>query len=377
MKADNKKAAEEAGNPAELVRSYAIIAAVIVVLALLSFLLVPRGTGFKRCAGIIISQYKYECIESLAINSSNYSACSYLPAQPGAGCYASIAFSTRNATICTRIVNQSELPLCVFQIANSTGSYSSCDVLSGGSRSQCMLNIAVISSNTVSCGRLGNATDEDICLSSISLAKAMQSENGTYCNNVTNASDAGATKEILRYSSAIYLNGSNQSRVVYTAIAESQYNQSQPINARDACYAYIATESANTIYCGDIKDAEYRTACYSSYYRQSLNISGTGVNGTGSANNISTMLGNCSQSSGSYYGSTCQDLIVMSEAVHEKNATICTKFAAKNETYQCYTTLAMVYNDSSYCSYIQNATINSACVMTSTHGYSTPSSSSS
>jgi hypothetical protein len=302
-----------------------------------------NGSPLQKCLNVAIVQNKYSCLESLAVSSSNGSICSYLPVPQSASCYSNIAEQSNEISLCYNALsaNSSIGVSCITSFASAHGNASICSVLPQQYKSQCAFNATINSYNPSSCSMV-NGINKTICISSINFKNALRYGNPILCMNVSNSTNATTTFAILHYSN-VKINASIES--LQLSMSSSGYN----VTARDLCTISVAEKFGNASYCSSISSAEIKGIC-------SNLVTPSYV----SAPNYTSMLASC-ESSGSF-ASTCRNIVLLSEAVATKNVSICKGF---NETFswQCFSSLAQTYKNTSYCGFISNSTVNSACMM--------------
>ncbi len=351
---EKRKKGKTEGMPvgAERIRIYALIAAAFVVIAAASVLLAPQRAGaLQRCRNIIMQQNKDSCLSYLASQTRNVSVCGYMSRQSADYCYADVAKLTSNASACTMISNQSETYGCVFGIANSTGSYSTCSYLKGEQREYCIEEVATELGNVTACSSL-NSSGAQVCTSAIYLGMAKSGENATYCAQVSNNTDQGSVASILALSGAYA--GSSANMTLESALNPVEYLQGNGygFSARDLCYITVASSARNPAACAMISNTTLEGICNQSTYgpaRPNLNQSSA----------LPSTL--CSQYAGQNY-SSCNDIMAITEAVSTGNASFCASINYSQHRYLCYAAMARDYNSTSYCGYISNSSANQECI---------------
>lgn len=346
----------------ERLRVYLLITLIIVVLALAALLSVSRvSSDANKCLGIILSRNRYSCLESLALSKENESICGYIPSPYSDSCYLPLAEKVLDPGLCSGIRNPDTYSLCIDYIANTTGRYTLCDRLEDPQQAQCLIPIALRSSNQSICGEISNKTDKTVCISSVNLASA-SSGNPTYCMLVTNSTDITITSRVISYSGIYNSNSSHGLGSFSQPLSYVPYLYGGTLSSRDLCYFYVVSKSENASYCSNLQNATLEGLCtYTVKPPTSLHINTT--------INYTKLLNGCFQSGA--YQQTCITSVLISEAVNTKNSSICTKLASQISIYQCYATLARTYNDTRYCGLITNATANNACIQDMTYNVTT------
>ena len=339
---------------------------VLLALTLIIYLLIPSGSAFERCRGIVLSGYKYSCLENLAQSTGNYSICRYVPEPMANNCYSSIAEQEKNLTICDMASPGSVNAGCTIYIANSTDSYQDCATLNGTYLDKCDMELALKLENTSICGSITDEVNRTMCTSAISFEKAVVGENASYCTAVENNTNLNETGLFFTY-----LNAYGNKAYAYTNITDplSSIILSQYVNAspRDECYVDLAMKSHDQAYCSAISNLSLVQIC--AYY--SVAASATTIPAANSSlqlnfsENYTQLYQQCIDNNtlSQYCPSLSQlkDQYMLYYAILNKNASACASFNQSFGDY-CYFSLAISYNQSSYCGYIQNGTANSACV---------------
>ncbi len=338
---------------------------ILLALTLVIYLLIPSGSAFERCRGIALSGYRYSCLENLAQSTGNYSICRYVPEPMANNCYSSIAEQEKNLSICNMASGQSNAD-CAIYIANSTDSYQDCAALNGTYLDRCDMGLAIRLENASICNGITDGANRTMCTSAISFEKAVVGENASYCTTVENNTNLNETGLFFAY-----LNAYGNKAYTYTNITDpiSSIILSQYVNAspRDECYVDLAMKSHNQAYCSSISNQSLVQIC--AYY--SVAGSSTTIPAANSSlqlnfsENYTQLYQQCidNKTLSQYCPSISQlkEQYMLYYAILNKNASACASFNQSLGNY-CYFSLAISYNQSSYCGYIQNGTANSACV---------------
>ena len=340
----------------------------LLALTFIIYLLVPSGSAFEKCMGVVLSGYRYSCLESLAQSTGNYSICSHVPAPMANNCYSSIAEQEKNLTICDMASSSSARASCTIYIANSTDTYQECATLSGADMNECDMELAIRLENTGICSGITDAVNRTACVSAISFEKAVVGGNASYCAAVENKTNLNETGLFFTY-----LNAYGNKSYAYTNITDpiSSIILSQYVNAspRDECYLDLAMKFHNQTYCSLTSNQTLGQIC--AYY------SAAGPSATSPATNSShsfnfsedymqlyqQCVSNATLSQYCPSASQFQSQYALYHAILDKNTSICASFNQSLGDY-CYFSIAVEYNQSSYCGYIQNGTMNAACVET-------------
>ncbi len=354
--------------------NYGIIALALVVVAVVLTFAHGGGAGVGQCNGILLSSYRYGCLGALAISSNNYTLCSGLPSQYSDACFTAIAQNTENQTLCNRLSTPQGSYNCAYGIANETGSYSACTSLSGGSEDNCLTSIGVAKADVNACNDITNASNSMACRYSVELRSALTAGSPMGCIQVTNSTNSSLTASVAAYSGIYQYSGaSGRSSGLGGALSSFQqsadYVQFLPnvsYSPRDLCYLYFASATGNATYCGRVPNFTVSRLCNESVESQlaqeitQSNLGGkVGVNSTALGNLTNISAAECANLTLSK--STCNALSKIYNAVSTRNQSACAALAGTYQ-YQCYSSLARAYQNSTYCGYISNASANGACV---------------
>jgi len=325
---------------------YLSIVAFIILLAIISTFYVYVNP-IQQCKNVIIYSNKVSCFSNLAYSTGNASICSYLNGSYAASCYQSVAYKLSNVSICQYAISSYE-PIgasCIEYFVNKTGNISLCNSLPQNDKQTCVFFGALNSQNLSACELAGS--NMSLCFSSVSLSRAIYYKNVSYCYNVSASTNKTFISNIISYSKA-KLN-STIMEISFSSMLD--YN----ITARDLCILSVAQELGNKSYCSMFNSSIMQSACYELV---------SPVQPSSSEVNYTSLLQACS-GAGSFTN-TCRTLVLISEAVSNKNVSIC-KTLNQTASWQCFTTLARTYKNISYCGYITNATANNACILSATY----------
>lgn len=323
----------------------------LVVIAALSVLLSPRGTGASSCNSIF-QQDKDNCIEAIAANTNNVSMCSTLQPPYSDQCYLTIAENKSDTQLCGSISSQDMADQCYMAIANSTGNAQVCDYINGTGGDACRYTIALKTNSSATCGTITNSTEGLACNTTLQFNRALSSGNFSRCSYITTNNDSALTYLVLADSKVnkdvgLLLNVSQL--VEYSAF----FNLT--LGTRDICYTSGAYLTANGAYCGEVQNATVARSCQILAGERSSNM--TAVNSTPA--NFTALLDQCN---GQSNVSECKDGVYYLQAISTKNVTPCNNIP-QSQSYQCYFSIAQEYNSTKYCGYIQNATLNNDCLL--------------
>jgi len=323
---------------------YLSIVAFIIILAIISTFYVYTNP-IQQCKNVIIYSNKVSCFSNLAYSTGNASICSYLSGSYAASCYQSVAYKLSNASICQYAISTYE-PIgisCIEYFVNKTGNISLCNPLPYEDKQTCAFFGALNSQNLSACELAGPNTS--LCFSSVSLSRAIYYKDISYCYNVSASANKTFIGNIISYSKA-----KPNSTVLGIFSSMLNYN----ITARDLCILSVAQELGNKSYCSMFNSSIMQATCSElvSPVQSSKEV------------NYTSLLQACA--SAGNFADTCRTLVLISEAVSNKNISIC-KALNQTASWQCFTTLARTYKNISYCGYITNATVNNACILSATY----------
>ena len=344
---------QDAGNEADAgtgtsyrLRIYAAAAALLVVMALLSFLIVPHGSGASLCMSYLLDNNKYSCLTNLAVSSQNASVCARLPEQgayPAGSCYSQVAQRSDNASVCGKIANATDDYACVYAVAVATDNYSLCSGMGKPYAGRCADEIAVLLGRPSLCAA-GNATSAEECSSIIYVNRMLRNGSAGYCANVSAAADENVANYVI--SNVTYGLGSALSNVS-TYFLSLSFMPNATYSARDFCYDLAAEKLHDAALCQDIVNGRVASECGSQFEAAQSNST---INNT-QLWAICSQLGSGSQA--------CQALR-MAQALYTDNASECGSLVSLSVT--CYSHLAAEYNNTAYCRYIANESAESACL---------------
>ncbi len=357
-------------------RLYAAIALILAVVAITTVLLQSQGQqhGIKNCLGIVLSNYRYSCISSLAQSTGNATLCSYMgKGSASDSCVYNIALNTSNASVCTEISTAGGQDSCIYAVANKTDSYALCSKLNSTAETSCLSHFASRLANVSLCNGIENSTADSICVSAAEISSVYMTSNALECALVSNSTTVATVNSIALYSGVYDYNTSakvqNSSSLVLGVQSPLGYMQFLPnvtYSARDLCYLYISYKSNNSAYCSEISNSTILGLC-TGFLQQNATTRNTtktvNVSSSSAANSIMnyTQISAVVCANSTLSVQECNSLVVISEAVKTRNASVCTALGGLSG-YSCYGALAKVYDNASYCAYITNTSFNSACV---------------
>ncbi|MDE1860515.1 MAG: hypothetical protein KGH72_02240 [Candidatus Micrarchaeota archaeon] len=320
---------------------YFAITVIIILLAVFSIVLVPRGTQLQRCEGSILG--RDACINNLAYSSGNASICGALSQSGADSCYYNIAINRTNATDCSRIQGGVVKSQCFYAIATGTEQAQLCQGLNQSERSMCLYTIALATSNTHACAGVPNATQQSICLATTGFDNALSRSSPAYCANMTSSTDYNLT--LAMYQNENYRSNDSFNAYVSELVSYLGFSNSS-VAPKDFCYMVLSAKTDNASLCARISDANISALCTATDNASRMNATAR------SAINYTALYLQCYNQTQSQQ--ECNDSITYIKAVATKNASLC-KGLITNESYQCYSSIAQVTNDSRICNYIKNS----------------------
>jgi hypothetical protein len=336
---------------------YAVIAAVLVVIALLSMLLVPRGKGIQYCNSVISQQGRYGCISNLAADTHNASLCGFLNGSAMDQCYVSIAVNSTDPRICNKIVSSNVSSECFYFFANYTRNLTMCgDIKNTALRNSCAYGITLKKGDLSGCGAIDNITESAECYNTIYLDKALETKNISFCSEIGAENSSAQLLNVLQYSNiSRYGNLSDEigQLMQYAAYSNATFGTG------DFCYASIAYETSNSAYCSYLKAQNISNAC-TTFIKYENYATGNFYTGNNDTLNYTKLMNSCQ---GQVNYQSCVDTYRYLDAITYKNASMCGTIITPSISYNCYFGIAQEYNSTKYCSFITNSTLNSDCVM--------------
>lgn len=331
-----------------------LVVGVLVALAALSVLLAPRGTGVSRCGSALFQQSRDTCIESVAVSTGNSSLCGQLGGLYADQCYQVIAQNTTNASLCGKIGSEAASASCYTSIANATGSVRDCLSIGNSTYADaCVYGLAVAGSNSSACSLMGLGNGSQACIASVSLDRALGRRNSSACSGITSNDNSSIAYEAVGHSDLSAYPGVSLN--ISQAMEYASF-LNVTMGARDVCYFALAYQSLTPSDCGEISQGNLSTVCAKSV--SYLINSSTAVHANATVN-FTALMNQCAAQPQN--GQQCRYGVFYIEALQYRNVTYCRSIAAPY-SYQCYYGVAQETNNTSYCSYIDNATLNSACI---------------
>lgn len=336
---------------------YASITALLAVLALASFLIVPHGGGVDACAHLIIANSRYSCLTNLAVSELNASVCGYMRGAYASDCYSRVALGKNDSSICNAIENNTGAYACTAAVAINKSDASLCYGIGEPYRTTCIREIASAMNNQTLCSAISNSTKADECASVIGLKDMLYLKDAGYCRNVSASADNRITGRILTN----FTSGLNSSLLSTSGLVFGIFSAMPGLayTARDVCYFVAAYLLKDGSLCGGISNSTVMGYC-SAYAGQYGPQPGAGAgNLTNTPFNYTQLISACSNAGN--YTQTCAQVLELVKALRDRNASICGQLSGMLGT-DCYMLLAGMYKDAGYCDSITNASQRGACV---------------
>ena len=317
-----------------------ILAIVLMVLAMAVIALTSFGgrTTLSSCKAIVYAAQRYNCIDNLALNTSNASMCLNAGQGNTGNCINQIALKSDNISICRAANNDSIRDSCVMNFSESHTSPSDCSYSSNSTAaSDCVFAIAEAGGikNSSSCSLITNTTLGERCYSISYYDEALRTHNDSYCKYLPSSNTTG-------YVNSSTLINSYPEQNISISLLSSIYNLSDSQDCYTDVNASISgmanpTAVGNTSLVGG----------YSSI--SNLNISDL-CSGTNSSTNSSPL---------------CNLNNIAGQASIDDNATACLSSSDVLVQYICLISIATKYNNPNDCNYISNSSIRSICISNS------------
>ncbi len=329
--------------------TFLLVAVSIILLAVSS---IRPSSGISGCTSIILQAQRNGCLSNLANKTGNYSACLLIrPSGYSYQCISDVAKKSGDINTCSEISgNISYYTSCVEQISYAQSNPQYCKLLTSDNESECAYSIAEseMFGNLSYCNEIMNSSLGMRCTSMHYYNIAVDSKNPSYCSMLPNAIENGTLSEMLSEDNP---NVASDAQL----LAYSYLN----ITPSGLCYYELASVLSNQSICGDVT-GPLSQICYE---QSNASIS----TGLANANTINYTIYNGNVSAlcagaPSYATSLCQYSLITERAIEARNAISCYAISNAGYQYSCILSIAARYNDSSYCSYINNnSTAENAC----------------
>ena len=326
---------------------------VLVALAVLSVAIAPRGSGISRCNSALFQQSRDTCLQAIALSTGNSSICGQMTGYYADQCYQAIAQNTSNANLCANIRSSAAATSCYTGIANATRDIHTClEIANSTGADACVYAMAVEYSNSSACSLMELNNVSLACRASVRLDYALMQRNPSICSAITSNNNTNVTYSAVSHSDLAAYPGVSLN--ISQALEYSSFINATA-GARDICYFALAYQSQAPSDCSSIKQSNLSTVCTRSI---SAIANYSAARSSSATVNFTALMNQCN---GQLDQQQCQYGVLYIEALQYRNVTYCKGIGAPY-SYQCYYGVAQETNDTSYCSYIDNATLNSACV---------------
>ncbi|MGC8651692.1 MAG: hypothetical protein ACP5UH_00350 [Candidatus Micrarchaeia archaeon] len=314
---------------------YLSVAVILLIVAAI-LLLGQRKGALQECRSIVLSQQRDSCFANLAGSTSNATICKFISSKSDEyACILGIASAKDSIALCGYLNNTQAYEECAYTVANSTSNETACKTLEEPYRSECLYNYAK-STNFSSIGRcsdISNSTLSAECSYLYYYRRAILYKNQSYC---------GYLPDVVNSTVESYMLPQNSNYPLGVGMELSSLN----ITPRQYCYLQLANETKNSSLCS-FTTGITSEICKGMFANRTANVT---VNESAICSNVP-----------SYLKDICEYSYASDEALKEDNVSQC--LTISNETYKdnCIYTLAYEYNQSSYCGYILNSTAMDAC----------------
>ncbi len=363
---------------------------ILIVLLLLFFALIiifanisnKTASQLNKCNTILIKSYKNSCLMSLAISTKNISICNLTNNKNA--CFKTIASLNNNSNYCNLINNTSEENNCILNISIRTRNETLCTNLSDPYKSSCTYYFAQLNNFTNlsllnECNSIANSSDRAVCTNLFYYNKMIKTRNDTYCQYLSNKTNLTIMSYILNISNANITSNINKSYIISKNITNVQNLSKLNTNITSLLQPKIVDQESeliefisnnispeNLCYYNFALNFNNKSACRFSG-NLSFQCSSTFENLTNNSIynktfNFTSAINKCNKLPISNLSALCEIGISTQYAIKEKNASYCTKTGNQNIENICISNLATDLNDSSYCNYLQNKTLEFDCL---------------
>ncbi|MGC8669916.1 MAG: hypothetical protein ACP5TL_02060 [Candidatus Micrarchaeia archaeon] len=324
------------------VLSIAITMLLLVVALVLLMQMSIRKTQFQSCESIVVQGYRNSCFANLANSTKNITMCAMISSRNlSNSCDLNIAYATQNALLCNYI--NSTLPIhdkCIYNIAVNKSNSTMCMSLSSPYKSECLYSLAKQGNftNVSLCNLIQNTTLFQKCKTSYYYNTALRFKSYKYCKFLPNYTN---TSEML---SLINKNLSNSS-LIEVGLEISEYN----ITPQEYCYLKLANETRNISLCNFTHGIAYYM-CNGILNYTKPTLKNETLNETMVCGSLNSSL-----------KTICEYSYTTGLALSQNNVSECLSISNQTFAEDCIYNLASRYNDSSYCKYMANKTAMAAC----------------
>lgn len=328
---------------------YASIAIALVIIAVLSIVLSSNAESLSSCATKVLPRAKLSCYVYYANTMHNESVCGQLNGLQRDICMNDYSYNYSSATACTDINSLQYKESCILGISLQTKNVTACGLLNQSGQDNCIYAIAKDEnfSNLGLCDIIKNTSIKQSCDTLYYYINAMTYENFSSCLNLP---------DILDNTTLYTIASSDYNPFQSGAFYEAMYSNITP---QDYCYIGVAYKTDNRSLCNNLNGST-RALCNSTTKNKELgnNIS------TNLTNHINMTLGygNNASESAALRNITGASISIYN-ALTERNISACLKINQSAYVYTCVVDLAKQYNQSSYCSYLENSTLSYNCYL--------------
>ncbi len=348
-KHDTKRGLNMSEGERRLVTALIAVALLAIALTIVAVTAARSETSISSCKAIILTAQRNSCFAALANSTGNYSICSLVQPQQGSyRCISAFAQSRENVSLCSLIgAGNGEYSSCVTAIASSEGRMGYCLMLAGENESACAYGIASAGMfrNISECNEISNLSKSSACSGIYYNNLAISTRNASYCSMLQNFGGASTLSAILAQNTT----GSSLSSELLPYL----YFNATPSNF---CYYELANLLGTPNLCAYTGTA-LSQLCYAE------NLSGSAAGGSGGNYNLTgiNVSGVCS-SVPAYAQELCTYSFLTEKAVANGNASSCYAINDTGYQYSCILSIATKYSNPSYCDYIiGNSTAQLAC----------------
>lgn len=360
---------------------FGIIGLVAVVLLIIALIIIffnyakTNESQFNKCEAIILNSYKNSCLMSLANTTKNISICNNVDQINKNKCILDIANLKNNTNFCNLINNSTLSYNCILNIGIKTQNQTICSNLNGSFRASCLYYFAKLNNfnNINVCKSITNTSDQNICTNLFYYNEMIRTKNQNYCSNLLNQSNFTILNLMLNNninksvnlvnniaktanSSSVnnnILNEAGSLNLIVNSSSSIIQLMSYNITPQNFCYFNSAIISKNSSICSQTGNLGF--ACNNELSSQQI---------SNKTSNLTAQINNCNKLASYNLTSLCSIGIYTTYAIKTRNISICLKISNIYEKNICITNMALQLNNSNYCSYLNNTTIESSCQQT-------------
>ncbi len=330
------------GMPAEEKRRWLVMVSAVIALLLIAMfaLLLTKPTNtLSSCGSRVLPGLKYSCYEYFANQTKNASICNNIPTPMRYTCISNVALISSNSGICT----QSSLPSsyassCLNAVGIATRNSSVCAEISGTNESACAYGIAEAMnfSSASACSYINNNSLMNECYAKYYYEEAASTSQYTYCNSLPNVPNTTIMVDMLATSSNMSL------------ISDAYIYTEDNVTPMGLCYSNVAYLTKNQSLCSLLTGISSQLCAAPFAASKTFNES--------------QLLSSCSSVPSDLY-SVCVEGVQTDEALQNKNVSICLSMNQSSFKDSCISELAAKMDNSTYCSYISNSTLQQSCLL--------------